>query len=59
MLKRGRPKKKKEESQTPQTLPSKTDNPCEPPKSARTRSGRLVKLPKYIEKVHPTFLEKF
>ncbi|XP_044268514.1 uncharacterized protein LOC123013795 [Tribolium madens] len=50
LLKRGRPKKKKqEESPSNANTEAKTDN-LEAPKASRTRSGRLVKLPKYIEK---------
>ncbi|RZC35509.1 uncharacterized protein BDFB_005692, partial [Asbolus verrucosus] len=52
-IKRGRPKKKKpEEVQRDDNCQSaqKTEVAAQLPKTARTRSGRLVKLPKYIEK---------
>ncbi|EFA03009.1 uncharacterized protein LOC103314918 [Tribolium castaneum] len=50
LVKRGRPKKKKHEApQTDANTESKTDN-VEASKASRTRSGRLVKLPKHIEK---------
>lgn len=56
-MKRGRPKKKKPSETTALSTEKTMETPILPPppcKAARTRSGRLIKTPKILEKVEIT-----